>query len=136
MLLPSPLNFRLATPKHDLRLKLPVKCCVSYLYIQGLPSLNVGILHSCRGPQIKKNSVNFFCKFAIFFAIFWNFFNFNLCLKVHSFSYNNSILHNFFINDPHLKKHNPKVIEKTFDNREDAHILSKCNKEKIIKIHH
>ena len=34
------------------------------LSIQGLPSLNVGILPSCRGPQMKKNSVNFFCKFA------------------------------------------------------------------------
>ena len=31
-------------------------------YIQGLPSLNVGILPSCRGPQIKKNSVKIFCK--------------------------------------------------------------------------
>ena len=72
--------------------------------IQGLPTLNVGVLPSCRGPQIKKNSVKFFCKFAIFFAIFWNFFNINVCLKVHSFSYNNSILHNFFINDPHWKK--------------------------------
>ena len=66
-------------------------------HIQGLPSLNVGISPSCRGPQIKKNSVKFFCKFAnFFFAIFWNFFNVNVCLKVHSFSYNNSILHNFF----------------------------------------
>ena len=55
-------------------------------HIQGLPSLNVGILPSCRGPQIKKNSVNFFVNsqifFANFFAIFWNFFNFNVCLKV------------------------------------------------------
>ena len=55
-------------------------------HIQGLPSLNVGILPSCRGPQIKKNSVNFFCKFAIFFAkffaIFWNFLNIYVCLKV------------------------------------------------------
>ena len=42
--------------------------------------------------------------FAIFFAMFWNFFNINVCFKVHSFSYNNSILHNFFINDPHWKK--------------------------------
>ena len=69
--------------------------------IQGLPSLNVGISPSCRGPQIKKNSVKIFCKSANFFAIFWNFFNINVCLKVHSFLYNNSILHNFFINDPH-----------------------------------
>ena len=30
----------------------------------------------------------------------------------------------FFINDPHLKKHDPKVIEKNFDNKKDAHILS------------
>ena len=37
----------------------------------------------------------------------------------------------FFINDPYSKKHGPKVIEK-----KDAHILSKYNKEKIIKIHH
>ena len=42
----------------------------------------------------------------------------------------------FFINDPHLKKHDPKVIEKNFDNKKDVHILSKYNKEKIIKIHH
>ena len=28
--------------------------------IQGLPSLNVATLHSCRGPQIKKNIVKFF----------------------------------------------------------------------------
>ena len=34
------------------------------------------------------------------------------------------------------KKHDPKVIEKNFVNKKDAHILSKCNKEKIIKIHH
>ena len=34
------------------------------------------------------------------------------------------------------KKHYPKVIEKNFDNKKDAHILSKYNKEKIIKIHH
>ena len=33
------------------------------------------------------------------------------------------------------KKHDPKVI-KNFDNKKDAHILSKYNKEKIIKIHH
>ena len=42
----------------------------------------------------------------------------------------------FFINDNHCKKHDPKVIEKNFDNKKDAHILSKYNKEKIIKIHH
>ena len=126
MLLPSPLNFRLATPKHDLRLKLPVKCCVSYLYIQGLPSLNVGILPSCRGPQIKKNSVNFFGIFLIL-----------ICVSKYIVSHTITQFYTiFFINDPHLKKHDPKVIEKTFDNREDAHILSKCNKEKIIKIHH
>ena len=41
-----------------------------------------------------------------------------------------------FINDPHRKKHDPKVIEKNFYNKKDAHILSKYNKEKIIKIHH
>ena len=34
---------------------------VAVLVIQGLPSLNVGILHSCRGPQIKINSVKIFC---------------------------------------------------------------------------
>ena len=34
------------------------------------------------------------------------------------------------------KKHDPKVIEKNFHNKKDAHILSKYNKEKIIKIHH
>ena len=34
------------------------------------------------------------------------------------------------------KKHDPKVIEKNFDNKKDAHILSKYNKEKIIVIHH
>ena len=56
--------------------------------------------------------------------------------SLHSFSYNNSILHNIFINDPHLKKHDPKVIEKNFDNKKDAYILCKCNKEKIIKINH
>ena len=33
-------------------------------------------------------------------------------------------------------KHDLKVIEKNFDNKKDAHILSKYNKEKIIKIHH
>ena len=68
--------------------------------IQGLPSLNVGILPSCREPQIKKNSVKFFANsqffFANFVAIFRNFLNINVCFKVHSFSYNNSILHNFF----------------------------------------
>ena len=42
----------------------------------------------------------------------------------------------FFINDPHSKKHDPKVIEKNCDNKKDAHILSKYNKEKIIKIHY
>ena len=44
------------------------------IYIQGLPSLNVGILPSCRGPQIKKNSVNFFCKFSNFFCNILEFF--------------------------------------------------------------
>ena len=34
------------------------------------------------------------------------------------------------------KKYDPKVIEKNFDNKKGAHILSKYNKEKIIKIHH
>ena len=34
------------------------------------------------------------------------------------------------------KKHDPKVTEKNFDNRKDAHILSKYNNEKIIKILH
>ena len=34
------------------------------------------------------------------------------------------------------KKHDPKVIERSFDNKKDVHILSKYNKEKIIKIHH
>ena len=33
------------------------------------------------------------------------------------------------------KEHDPKVIEKNFDNKKGAHILSKYNKEKIIKIH-
>ena len=42
----------------------------------------------------------------------------------------------FFINVPHGKKHDAKVIEKNFDNKKDAHILSKYKKEKIIKIHH
>ena len=41
------------------------------MYIQGLPSLNVGILPICRGPQIKKNSVKFFCKFTNFFCKFF-----------------------------------------------------------------
>ena len=94
--------------------------------------LNVGTLPSCRKPQIK---YNFFLQIRNFFAIFWNFLNINVCLKVHSFSYNNSILHNFFINDPHGKKHYPKVIEKNFDNKKGAHILSKYNKEKIVKFH-
>ena len=39
-----------------------------FFNIQGLPSLNVGILPSCRGSQIKKNNVKIFWKFAIFFA--------------------------------------------------------------------
>ena len=69
----------------------------THINIQGLPSLNVGILPSCREPQIKKNSVNFFCKFAKF----WNFLIFNVCFKVHSFLYNNSIYTIFFNNDPH-----------------------------------
>ena len=30
----------------------------------------------------------------------------------------------FLINDPHSKKHDPKVIEKNVDNKKDAHILS------------
>ena len=67
--------------------RLNVKIYV-YMYIQDLPSLNVQIL-----PSVK-----FFCKFAIFLALFWNFFNIKVCLKdfkVHSVSYNNSILHNF-----------------------------------------
>ena len=34
------------------------------------------------------------------------------------------------------KKHDPEVIEKNFDNKKDAHILSKYNKGKITKIHH
>ena len=34
------------------------------------------------------------------------------------------------------KKHDQKVIEKNFDNKKDVHILSKYNKEEIIKIHH
>ena len=34
------------------------------------------------------------------------------------------------------KKHDLKVVEKNFDNKKDAHILSKYKKEKIIKIHH
>ena len=42
----------------------------------------------------------------------------------------------FLINDPHCKKHDAKVIEKNFAIKKDAHILSKYNKEKIIKIHH
>ena len=33
------------------------------------------------------------------------------------------------------KKHDSKVIEKNFDNKKYAHILSKYNKEKIIMIH-
>ena len=41
------------------------------IYIQGLPSLNVAILPSCRGPQIKENSVIFFCKLANFFCKFF-----------------------------------------------------------------
>ena len=32
-------------------------------------------------------------------------------------------------------KHDPKVIEKNFANKKEAHILSKYKKEKIIKIH-
>ena len=39
-----------------------------------------------------------------------------------------------FINVPHWKKHNLKVIEKNFHNKKDAHILSKYNKDNIIKI--
>ena len=34
------------------------------------------------------------------------------------------------------KNLDPKVIEKNFDNKKAAYILSKYNKEKIIKIHH
>ena len=34
------------------------------------------------------------------------------------------------------KKHDAKVIERSFDKKKDVHILSKYNKEKIIKIHH
>ena len=41
-----------------------------------------------------------------------NFLNINVYLKIHCFSYNNSILHNFFINYPHSKKYDPKVIKK------------------------
>ena len=53
--------------------------------------------------------------------------------------YNNSILHNFFINSlrlPLFKKHGSKVIEKNFDNKKYAHILYKYNNERIIGIHH
>ena len=35
----------------------------------------------------------------------------------------------FFINEPHLKKPDPKVIEKNFDNKKDAHILSNTTKK-------
>ena len=73
---------------------------------------------------MKKNSVNIFCKFANFLAILWTFLNINVCLKVHSFSYNNSILHNFFYQWPVLKKkHGPNAIEKNFDIKKDAHIF-------------
>ena len=59
-----------------------------------------------------------------------------MCLKVYCFSYNNSILYNFFINDPHLTKYDPMVIQKNFGNKKGAHTFSKYNKEKIIRIHH
>ena len=89
---------------------------------------------------IKKTSVIFFCEFAFFFQNFLQYFayflNSNVFPKIHSFSYNSSILHISFINDPHSIKHDPKVIERSFDNKKDVHILSKYNKEKIIKIHH
>ena len=39
-------------------------------HIQGLPSLNVATLHSCRGPQIKKNNVNFFSNSQFFLQNF------------------------------------------------------------------
>ena len=68
--------------------------------IQGPPDLNAQNLSNCIGHQIKKNSVKIVGKFAIFTCKFFfnilEFFNINVCLKVNSFSYNNSILHNFF----------------------------------------
>ena len=46
----------------------PVKRILKYpKSIQGLLSLNVGILPSCRGPQLKKNSVKIFLEY---FGIF------------------------------------------------------------------
>ena len=38
--------------------------------IQEIPDLNVLTLSSCRGLQIKKSSVKFVCKFAIFLHIY------------------------------------------------------------------
>ena len=65
-------------------------------------------------PQIKKNFLQMFL--TTFFAIFWNFL---------------SLLYD----DSHSTKHDRKVIEKNFDNKKDAHILSKYNKKKIVEIH-
>ena len=58
-----------------------------------------------------------------------------MCFKVHSSHTITRFYTIFFINDPHWKKHDPKVVEKNFAYKKDAHILSKYNKEKI-KIHH
>ena len=49
-----------------------------------------------------------------------------MCREVHSLSYNNSILHNFFLSMTLIQKN----MEKNFDNKKDVHILAKYNKEK------
>ena len=36
----------------------------------------------------------------------------------------------------HVKKHDPKVTHKNFDNKTDAHILLKYNEKTLNRIHH
>ena len=60
-----------------------------------------------------------------------------MCFKVHSFLYNNSILHNFFLSrlydEPHSKKHDPKVIQKNFDNIKTRKFYLNPTKEKSLR---
>ena len=104
--------------------------------IQGLTSLNVGILPSCRGPHIKKNSVNFFAN-SHFFLQYFEIFLILMCVLKYIVSHTITRLYTIFLSMTLIqKKHDPKVIEKNFDNKKGVHILSKYNKEEIIKIHH
>ena len=112
----------------------------SSLHYTGSPIFKRRNFTELQRTSNKEKQCNFFCKFAFFLQIFLQYFAIFLilmCVSKYVVSYTITRFYtNFFINDPHSKKHDPKVIEKNFDNKKDVHILSKYNKEEIIKIHH